>query len=181
MEPAQIRSARQNPDSLIRTWWMRTAVVNYPSLSSMSSAHSPKSSLKPRTTGVRWMILVLACGTSWLLYLHRYSWGVIKSDVRREFEFSNEQVGYVDSSFNLAYAVFQIPGGLAGDLLGPALVLPLIIFAWSGVVALTVLGQGFWSFVGLRLLFGATQAGAYPNLGKVTRSWFPLSSRTTQQ
>ena len=106
---------------------------------------------------------------------------MIKSDVKREFEFSNEQVGYVDSAFNLAYSLFQIPGGLAGDLLGPALVLPLVILAWSGVVAAMVLGRGFWSFAGLRLLFGVTQAGTYPNLGKVTRNWFPPSNRTTMQ
>ena len=29
--------------------------------------------------------------------------------------------------------------------------------------------------------FGLSQAGTYPNLGKVTRSWFPLTIRTTVQ
>jgi sugar phosphate permease len=31
------------------------------------------------------------------------------------------------------------------------------------------------------LAFGAVQAPAYPNLGKITKSWFPLSSRTSVQ
>ena len=30
-----------------------------------------------RPTQVRWLIFALACATSWLLYLHRYAWGVI--------------------------------------------------------------------------------------------------------
>ncbi len=34
---------------------------------------------------------------------------------------------------------------------------------------------------GVRLLFGATQAGAYPTISKVTKAWFPLSIRTSLQ
>ena len=31
-----------------------------------------------------WLIFVLACAVSWLLYLHRYAWGVIKPILQRE-------------------------------------------------------------------------------------------------
>src|SRR5438128_1626670 len=31
-----------------------------------------------RPTRVRWLIFLVAGAASWLLYLHRYSWGVIK-------------------------------------------------------------------------------------------------------
>jgi sugar phosphate permease len=145
-------------------------------------------SLKPlppgfptRPTRVRWLIFTLACLVSWFLYLHRYSWGVVKPYVKDEFGLSNTQLGWLDSAFSITYALFQIPMGLAGDLRGPALVLPLIIFLWSLLVAGFALGQGFASFFGLRLGFGAAQAGAYPNLSKVTHSWFPLSIRTSAQ
>ena len=148
----------------------------------MGSPQTQGLSVEPRPTGIRWLVLVLACTISWLLYLHRYAWGVIKVRVADEFpQLSNEQLGHIDSAFNVAYALGQVPSGLAGDLLGPALVLPLILAAWSGALAATALGRGFWSFYALRLLFGATQAGAYPNLSKVTRSWFPIQSRTTMQ
>lgn len=132
-------------------------------------------------TRVRWLVFALACATSWLLYLHRYSWGVIKKDVQDEFEFTKDQLGWLDSAFAFSYATFQVPGGLAGDLLGPALVLTVIIAGWSLLVGAMVLGQGFWSLVEIRILFGVAQAGAYPNLGKVTKSWFPYSVRTTVQ
>jgi sugar phosphate permease len=134
-----------------------------------------------RPTGIRWLVLALACLTSWLLYLHRYSWGVIKPEVKSEFGFSDTQLGWLDSAFNLSYALFQVPGGLLGDWLGPAIVLPVIIFAWSGCVAGTALVGQSWSFFTVRTLFGLTQAGAYSNISKVTRSWFPLSVRTTAQ
>ena len=112
-------------------------------------------------TRIRWLVLVLACLTSWLLYLHRYSWGVIKPEVKSEFGFSDTRLGWLDSAFNLSYALFQVPGGLLGDWLGPAIVLPVIIFAWSGCVAGTAMVGQAWSFAGVRTLFGLTQAGAY--------------------
>ena len=147
----------------------------------MTESPSPPEGPTARPTGIRWLVLALACVTSWFLYLHRYSWGVIKPEVKSEFGFSDTQLGWLDSAFNLSYALFQVPGGLLGDLLGPALVLPVIIFAWSGCVAGTAMVGQAWSFAAVRTLFGLTQAGAYSNLSKVTRSWFPLSVRTTAQ
>lgn len=134
-----------------------------------------------RPTNVRWVVFAMACLTSAALYLHRYSWGVIKADVRREFELSDQQLGWLDSAFQIAYTAFQLPTGVAGDRFGPAAVLPLTALAWSLAVGATALGQGFWSLAALRLGFGAAQAGAYPNLNKVTRSWFPPNVRTTVQ
>jgi sugar phosphate permease len=134
-----------------------------------------------RPTNVRWAVFALACLASVILYLHRYSWGVIKSDIRQEFGLSDQQLGWLDSAFQIAYTACQLPTGVAGDRFGPAAVLPLTALAWSILVGATVLGQGFWSFAALRLGFGAAQAGAYPNLNKVTRSWFPPGVRTTVQ
>lgn len=116
-----------------------------------------------------------------MLYLHRYSWGVIKKDVQDEFGLTKDQLGWLDAIFPLGYAGFQIPGGLAGDLLGPALVLTTIIIGWSAMMGAMALGRGFWSFMAIRFLFGVGQAGAYSNLSKVSRSWFPLNVRTTMQ
>ncbi|MXZ34962.1 MAG: MFS transporter [Acidobacteria bacterium] len=147
----------------------------------LAMSEQPSTTVSARPTGIRWLVLALACTTSWLLYLHRYSWGVIKPEVKSEFGFSDTQLGWLDSAFNLSYALFQVPGGLLGDLLGPAIVLPVIIFAWSGCVAGTAMVGQPWSFAAVRTLFGLTQAGAYSNISKVTRSWFPLSVRTTAQ
>src|SRR5262249_52966643 len=65
-----------------------------------------------RPTRVRWVIFTLSCVTSWLLYLHRYSWGVIKPAFREEHpEYSDTDIGWLDSAFNATYAVGQVPGG----------------------------------------------------------------------
>ncbi len=133
-------------------------------------------------TRVRWLIFALACAVSWLLYLHRYSWGVVRLDVKEEgSHLTDGAMGWLDGLFSATYALGQIPGGLAGDLRGPHVVLSVLILSWSGCVAWLGWARSFWALAGIRAVFGLAQAGAYPNLSKVTRSWFPLETRTTVQ
>jgi len=132
-------------------------------------------------TGVRWRVFALACGASFLLYLHRYSWNVVGPKLQEEFAFSHTQVAFLFSLFYYTYAAGQIPSGLIIDRFGPHRYLSIIMLAWS--VAVTAIGQttnlvllGF-----CRLVFGAAQAGCYPALTQVTRQWFPVGQRTTLQ
>lgn len=134
-----------------------------------------------RPTGVRWLIFTLACTTSWMLYVHRYAWGVIKPEIRKEYGLSADELGWLDFAFQPTYGLFQVPGGLAGDLWGTHLILSGSIIGWSLAVGCLALAYGVWGFVGVRLFLGATQAAAYPMLTKVTRDWFPLRMRTSVQ
>jgi sugar phosphate permease len=135
-----------------------------------------------RPTRVRWLIFALACATSWLLYLHRYSWGVIRPYFKADHpNLDDEDVGWIDGAFNAPYAVGQVPGGLAGDVFGARAVLSVVILFWSLAVAGLAWVRTPWAAFGLRSLFGLVQAPAYPVLNKATRSWFPLSIRTTVQ
>jgi MFS family permease len=135
----------------------------------------------PRPTGVRWRVFALACATSMLLYVHRYTWNIVGPEIQNDFHLSNKQSGLLFSLFYYTYAGGQIPSGLVIDRFGPHVFLSASILAWS--FALAAIGQtthlyllGFW-----RLVFGLGQAGCYPGLTKVTRNWFPLARRTTIQ
>src|SRR5262249_48649108 len=131
---------------------------------------------------VRWVVFVLACGVSWLLYLHRYSWGVIKPTIKQENPWlTDTQLGWLDSAFQATYALGQVPAGLIGDLFGPRLILTVLILLWSLAGVGVIWTRGFWPLFGVRGAFGLAQAGAYPVLNKVTRNWFPLAGRTTVQ
>lgn len=135
-----------------------------------------------RPSQVRWLIFLLACAVSWLLYLHRYSWGIIKPYFREENpEITDVELGWLDSAFQGAYAIGQVPGGLIGDIFGPRAILAGSILFWSVAVAAVGLVAGFWAVFGIRGIFGLAQAGTYPIIGKMTRSWFPLAVRTSVQ
>ena len=127
-------------------------------------------------TGFRWVIFALACGTSWFLYLHRYTWNFIGPELRQEYGYTQAQIGFLGGLFNWTYGGGQIPSGLLSDAIGPHLMLGLMIMVWSLLLPGFGLAKGFWGIGAVRLAFGAAaQAGAYPSLARVTHSWFPLS------
>src|SRR5262249_55674003 len=108
-----------------------------------------------RPTQVRWLIFALACAVSWLLYLHRYSWGVIRPSLLAENPgLTDASLGWLDAVFNATYAIGQVPGGLAGDWLGPRAVLSVAILCWSGCVVWLCWAQSFWQVLGVRSAFG---------------------------
>ncbi|MDA1054923.1 MAG: MFS transporter [Planctomycetota bacterium] len=134
-----------------------------------------------RPTRVRWLVFVLASGTSWMLYLHRYSWNFIRPALLEEYGFTNSEVDRIFTAFNVSYACGQIPGGIICDFFGTHLFLGIIIVLWSVLLPCFGLTGNFYGLAGLRLGFGAAQAGCYPSLSKVTRDWFPLRTRTIIQ
>jgi len=129
---------------------------------------------------IRLIVFALACGTSFLLYLHRYTWNFIGPALQEQFQWSDTQTQAVYSLFMWTYAIGQIPSGILCDLLGPHLFLGAIIITWSIVLPLHVV-RSEWGIAGARLAFGAAQAGGYPILARITRAWFPSSYRTTVQ
>jgi len=134
-----------------------------------------------RPTNRRWVIFALAASTSFILYLHRYTWVLIRSDIKNEFGLTNTQVDSLYTLFNVTYAMGQIPGGVICDLFGPHLFLGVIIAVWSLTLPMIGLGTSLNSLGLARLGFGAAQAGCYPSVAKVTREWFPAGRRTTLQ
>lgn len=152
--------------------------------------------MKPsqRPTSVRWIIFVLACGASFLLYLHRYTWNVIKPKLQEApYNLTHSQDQLLFSLFYYTYAILQIPSGVLIDRWGPRWFLSLSILLWS--LSLAALGGlFFWAPAGgsslvlilvvaggLRFLFGAAQAGCYPALTRASRVWFAPEGRTTLQ
>jgi MFS family permease len=145
-------------------------------------------------TRVRFGVLGFACSLSLITYLDRICIMRVKEDIQDDLSFSDTQMGLVFSAFVLGYALFEIPGGWMGDLWGPRRVLTRIVFWWSAFTALTgsvgyvvwlggyrlVLGS-FGAMLLVRFLFGAGEAGAYPNLTCVVRHWFPFRERALAQ
>jgi nitrate/nitrite transporter NarK len=136
---------------------------------------------RPRLAPIQWRIFALACGASFLLYLHRYSWNIVGPRLQKDFGFSNREAGFLFSLFYYTYAVAQIPSGVVIDRFGVHRFLSAIIVGWSAAVAAIGAASSAAVIGGCRLLFGAAQAGCYPALTKVTGSWFDPARRTVLQ
>ena len=90
-------------------------------------------------------------------------------------------MGWVLGAFALGYALFQVPGGALGDKYGVRKILTIIMVAWSAFTALTGAAWNYVSMVFFRFVFGAGEAGAFPNISRAAFSWVPLSERGTFQ
>ena len=87
------------------------------------------------------------------------------------------QMGLVFSAFTLAYSLFEVPSGWLGDVLGPRRVLTRIVLWWSAFTMATGAAQGLRSLMVIRFLFGAGEAGAFPNAVRSFATWFPARER----
>jgi len=85
--------------------------------------------------------------------------------------------GWVTGIFTLSYAGFEIPSGALGDRIGARRVLTRIVLWWSTFTSLTGMVMGYYPLLLTRFLFGAGEAGAFPNAAIALRRWFPVHER----
>ena len=121
----------------------------------------------------RHLVLTLLFFLSIIVYLDRVCISVMGKRIKADLNLSNEQFGWVLGAFALSYALFEIPTGIMGDKFGPRKVLSRVVLWWSFFTALTGAANGLISLVIVRFLFGAGEAGAYPNTSIVVSKWFP--------
>ena len=112
-----------------------------------------------------------------MLYLDRICMAQAVVPIQRDLRLSNTNMSYIMIAFTLAYGIFEIPTGRMGDRFGSRAVLTRIVLWWSAFTALTGACAGFGSLLAVRFLFGAGEAGAFPNAIRVIARWFPLRER----
>jgi MFS family permease len=95
----------------------------------------------------------------------------------RDLRFTQIQMSYVFSAFTLAYALFEVPTAWWADHIGSRAVLTRIVVWWSAFTMLTGVVTGYTVLLTVRFLFGAGEAGAWPNAARVFSRWIPARER----
>jgi MFS transporter, ACS family, glucarate transporter len=126
---------------------------------------------------VRMRVLAFAFLLTVITYLDRVCISAAAPAIMAELHISVLQMSGVFSAFILAYSLFEVPSGWLGDVRGPRRVLTRIVLWWSAFTMLTGAAQGLRSLVTIRFLFGAGEAGAFPNIIRSFARWFPLRER----
>ena len=139
-----------------------------------------------KATHVRWAVIGMLAVISGTTYMDRLNLGIAAKYIQDEFAFNNETMGWILSAFVLGYALFQVPGGWAGDKIGPRRMLTFAIVWWSVFTALTALAPQLplagwfsvgWSFAIVRFLIGVGESAAYPNSAKIVSYWSAAGGR----
>jgi MFS family permease len=130
---------------------------------------------------IRYLVLLMLVLLSIITYLDRICIGVAGSAIQADLGISDKAWGWVLGAFLLSYGIFEIPSGAWGDRFGQRKVLTRIVLWWSLFTALTPLARNYYVLVATRFLFGAGEAGAYPNASGCISRWFPLAERARAQ
>ena len=138
---------------------------------------------------MRYGVLGFACVLATITYLDRFCFGLVLTNVEREFGLSENQKGLIGGAFVLAYSIFEVPSGWLGDVYGPKRTLIRIVIWWSLFTTLTGLiwpfsinlglfvFNSFAAMIMVQFLFGAGEAGAFPNISRTFHNWFPITER----
>jgi ACS family glucarate transporter-like MFS transporter len=112
-----------------------------------------------------------------VMYFDRLCIAVAGPRMQHDLKISPSQWGWVIGAFTLAYAFFEIPSGMLGDRIGPRKVLTRIVLWWSAFTCLSGAVSSYPLLLVVRFLFGAGEAGAFPNSATVIGRWIPVSER----
>jgi MFS family permease len=141
--------------------------------------NAPTASTVP--THARFWVIVFAVSLAVIQYIDRVCISQAAPLISSDLHLTPSQMGLVFSAFTLAYALFEIPGGYLGDRIGPRRVLLRIVVWWSFFTAATGWAWNLVSLVTTRFLFGAGEAGCFPNLTKAFNRWLPQRERSRAQ
>ena len=125
-----------------------------------------------RPTRMRQVTTTYALLIAIIMYLDRVCIAQAAPLIRHDLGLTLVQMGWAFAAFNWAYAIFEVPGGWLGDRIGPRRVLTRVVLWWSFFTAATGYVWGAGSLIVTRALFGAGEAGCFPNLTRIFTTCF---------
>lgn len=132
-----------------------------------------------KRTRVRWIVAAMMWAAIAINFIDRTTLAIATPHIMEDLGVTTAEMGMCMSAFFLCYALLQIPAGFLSEKFGQRKVLGLSVLWWSIATGLTGIATGFKSLLGLRMVLGCGEAGAYPSNAAITRNWFPKSERAT--
>ena len=129
----------------------------------------------------RQTVLCLLVALSMITYLDRVCIAIAGPRMQADLGISPEHWGWVLGAFVFTYGIFEIPSGALGDRIGQRKVLTRIVVWWSAFTCLTGAVSSYPALLAVRLLFGAGEAGAFPNMSGSIARWFAPTEQARAQ
>ncbi|RPH94345.1 MAG: MFS transporter [Lysobacterales bacterium] len=135
-----------------------------------------------KASTVRLRILLILIAMSFIAYVLRTNLSFAAPEMMADLGLSEIQWGWVMAAFTAGYTIFQFPGGVLGDRLGPRRVLTALVILWvifTVVTSLVPSGETssvaviLGSLMLVRFLVGVTHAPVFPVINASVVRWFP--------
>lgn len=129
------------------------------------------------TTRFRWVILALLFAATTILYIDRSALGILAPDLQKSIGWNEEQYGFINTLFMLAYAVCFLVMGKLIDSIGTRKGYLLSIGIWSVATLSHALSRSWIGFAAARFGLAVGQSGNFPSAIKAVAEWFPAKDR----
>lgn len=127
----------------------------------------------------RFVVVGLTVLAAFICYIDRVNISVAIISMQHEFAWSDTTKGLVLSSFFIGYVLFQIPSGWLADRFGGKWLLASALVVWSLMTLLTPIAASasLAALLGVRIVMGAGEAGAFPAAYNLFGRWVPKPER----
>lgn len=126
---------------------------------------------------ILWFLFILTV----INYLDRTNIGFAQLTMGKDLGISATVFGWSIAIFSFVYALFEIPSNLALQKFGARVWITRIMITWGLAAAGCAFAVGEWSFLTLRALVGAAEAGFIPGLVLYMTYWYPQFFRARAQ
>jgi len=112
-----------------------------------------------------------------LCYIDRINVSFAALTMNKDIGLTAATFGFSSTAFYVGYVIFEVPSNLAMDKVGARLWLARIMISWGLISAATAAVVGPTSFLLVRFLLGAGEAGLFPGTILLFTYWFPDAYR----
>lgn len=126
---------------------------------------------------VRWMAIGIFALYTALNFLDRQTLAALAPQLKSEFRLTNEDYGWIQSSFSITYALCSPLVGLMIDRIGLTRGAVLTLGVWSMASVLTGFVEGVAGLLACRALLGLAEAGGIPAFAKASATYLSARER----
>jgi ACS family tartrate transporter-like MFS transporter len=135
-------------------------------------------SIERRTIAkVSWRLLPLVALAYCIAYIDRSNISFAALTMNKDLGFSAYIYGWGAGIFFFSYFLFEIPSNLILEKVGARIWIARIMITWGIISGLTAFVTGTTSFLVIRFLLGAAEAGFFPGMILYFTYWFPSHYR----
>jgi ACS family hexuronate transporter-like MFS transporter len=144
----------------------------------VSAAPATGAPAHPPIPGWKWQVVWLMFLATMINYMDRQTMGATAAFIMTEFQLTEEDYGWIEFSFSISYAVFQIFAGVLADRLNLRWLYAVALLVWSAAGLFTGLAQTVAGLMACRVILGVGEAFNWPCAVNVIRRIIPREARS---
>jgi ACS family tartrate transporter-like MFS transporter len=126
---------------------------------------------------VSWRLMPFLVVSYLLCYIDRVNVGFASLQMNKAVGIDPKIYGLGAGIFFVGYFILEVPSNLALEKFGARKWIARIMLSWGAISAACALIAGPWSFLILRFLLGAAEAGFFPGVILYLTFWYPAEYR----